>query len=179
LESNTIGTYSTSKAALFSLHESLTAELGLSSPVKTTLVVAGQLYTPLFYGVETPSTFFAPVLEPLEIARQIVKNIETRKGGEIYAPWYVGYMYLPPIPPICLYSPDVSLFPLFVPILQTVASFCLFEGDADGRWIMRGLPSSLAWFVRWIGGVDTAIGKWRGPERFTKEQSIVFENGKH
>ena len=89
----TIAAYSTSKAALLSLHESLTAELGLSSPVKTTLVVAGQLYTPLFYGVRTPNTFIAPIVEPLDIARQIVHAIGKRQGGEIYAPWYVGYMY--------------------------------------------------------------------------------------
>lgn len=76
-----------------SFHESLTAELGLSSPIKTTLVVAGQLYTPLFYGVRTPSTFIAPVVEPLELAKQIVAAIENRQGGEIFAPWYVGYMY--------------------------------------------------------------------------------------
>ena len=43
---------------------------------------------------------------------------------------------------------------------------------------MRGLPSSLAWFVRWLGGVDTAMQNWRGAEAFEKEQSIVFENGK-
>ena len=84
--------YSASKAALLSLHESLTAELGLSSPIKTTLVVAGQLYTPLFYGVQTPSTFIAPIVEPLDIARQIVKAVESRQGGEIYGPWYVQYM---------------------------------------------------------------------------------------
>ena len=90
----TIATYSTSKAALLSLHESLTAELGLSSPVKTTLVVAGQLYTPLFYGVKTPSTFISPVVEPLDLARQIVSAIESRQGGEIYIPWYVENMYI-------------------------------------------------------------------------------------
>jgi short-subunit dehydrogenase len=77
---------------MLSLHESLTAELGLASQVKTTLVVPGQLYTPLCYGVTTPSTFFAPVVEPLEIARQIVTAIENGQGGEIYAPSYVGYM---------------------------------------------------------------------------------------
>jgi short-subunit dehydrogenase len=87
--------YSASKAALLSLHESITAELGLSSPIKTTLVIAGQMYTPLFYGVQTPSNFIAPIVEPLDVARQIVSAIENRQSGEIYAPWYVGYMYFP------------------------------------------------------------------------------------
>ena len=66
--------------------------------MKTTLVVAGQLYTPLFYGVHTPSTFIAPIVEPLDVARQVVAAIEKRVGGEIYAPWYVGYMYTSPTP---------------------------------------------------------------------------------
>jgi len=55
------------------------------------------MYTPLFYGVETPSTFIAPIVEPLEVARQIVAAIEKCQGGEIYAPWYVGYMYFAPL----------------------------------------------------------------------------------
>ena len=56
------------------------------------------MYTPLFYGVVTPSTFIAPVVEPLAVARQIVDAIEKRQGGEIYAPWYVEYMYFLPFP---------------------------------------------------------------------------------
>jgi hypothetical protein len=44
---------------------------------------------------------------------------------------------------------------------------------------MRCLPVSIAWFVRWVGGVDTAMDRWRGAERFTTEQGISFENGKH
>ena len=75
-----VAAYSTSKAALLSLHESITAELGLSSPVKTTLVVTGQMYTPLFYGVRTPSTFIAPIVEPLDVAREIIQAIENRQG---------------------------------------------------------------------------------------------------
>jgi hypothetical protein len=54
------------------------------------------MYTPLFYGVRTPNTFIAPIVEPLDVARQIVSAIESRQGGEIYAPWYVGYMFFLP-----------------------------------------------------------------------------------
>ena len=50
------------------------------------------MYTPLLYGVSTPSAFIAPIVEPLAVAKQIVQAIEKRQGGEIYAPWYVGYM---------------------------------------------------------------------------------------
>jgi hypothetical protein len=100
-------------------------------------VVAGQLHTPLFYGVNTPNSFIAPVVEPLDVAREIVGAIERREGGEIYAPWYVNYM-----------------------------------------WIMRGLPVSLYWMVRWVGGVDRAMDSWRGAGKFAIEQDISFENGK-
>lgn len=105
------------------------------------------MYTPLFYGVETPNTFIAPILEPLDVARQVVKAIENRQGGEIYAPWYVGYMY-----------------------------FSLVYG-ADYRWMMRGLPSSLSWFVRWLGGVDRAMTNWLGSQKFAENQSLEL-NGK-
>ena len=108
------------------------------------------MYTPLFYGVRTPSTFIAPIVEPLDVAKQIVSAIENRQGGEIYAPWYVGYMYLLPS----------SL-------------------ELIGRWIMRGIPVSLGWFVRWIGGVDTAMDEWRGADRFEKEQNIVLDSDKY
>ena len=131
------GGYATSKAALLSLHESITAELGLSSPVKTTLVVAGQMYTPLFYGVHTPSTFLAPIVEPLDVARQIVSAVEERRAGEIYAPWYAGWM-----------------------------------------WGLRGIPVSLAWFVRWLGGVDGAMDRWGGPDRCAVDESTMM-NGIH
>ena len=43
---------------------------------------------------------------------------------------------------------------------------------------MRGLPTSLAWFVRWVGGVDKAMESWRGPKKFHEENGIAMENGK-
>ena len=78
--------------------------------MKTTLVVAGQMYTPLFYGVRTPSTFIAPIVEPLDVARQVVSAIENRVGGEIYAPCYVGYMYIPLPTSCCVCSVRVLLY---------------------------------------------------------------------
>jgi hypothetical protein len=49
----------------------------------------------------------------------------------------------------------------------------------DDRWVMRGLPVSLHWFVRWIGGVDRAMSTWRGSSKFAVEQDITFQNGKY
>ena len=75
--------YAASKAALKSLHSSLTAELAHLPGIKTLLVTPGQLSTPLFYGVETPSNFFAPVLEPVDVAKEIIAAIDGGLGGHI------------------------------------------------------------------------------------------------
>jgi len=42
---------------------------------------------------------------------------------------------------------------------------------------MRGLPTSITWFVRWLGGVDEAMSKWRGPPKYMEDQSLSL-NGK-
>lgn len=77
------------------------------------------MYTPLFYGVTTPSTFIAPVVEPLDVARKIVEVVERRQGGEIYAPWYVGYMYVS----LTLFTSLSSVFYPFYPFLRHLL-FC-------------------------------------------------------
>ncbi|KAJ2894283.1 short-chain dehydrogenase reductase [Zalerion maritima] len=92
--------YSASKAAATALHKSLTAELAQTNPeIKTVLVAPGQLSTPLFYGLQTPSSFFAPVVEPVDIAREVVSAIDNGKGGFIamplYARWIDWYNVLP------------------------------------------------------------------------------------
>lgn len=92
--------YSASKAALTSFHRSITAELTYTYPgIKTLLVTPGQLCTPLFDGVETPSSFFAPVLEPVEVAKEIIAAIDEGAGGVIAMPAYarwIGIMELLP-----------------------------------------------------------------------------------
>ncbi len=63
--------YSAAKAGLIALHKSLTAELRADHPeMRTILVTPGQLSTPLFYGVQTPNMFLAPVVEPVDVARR-------------------------------------------------------------------------------------------------------------
>lgn len=81
--------YSVSKAGLSALHKSLEAELrasGHDDKVKTLLVETGQLSTPLFNGIETPSRFFAPVLEPIQVAYEIVSAIDNGQSGVIRLP---------------------------------------------------------------------------------------------
>lgn len=92
--------YSASKAAIKSLHNSVTAELMYTYPmIKTLLVCPGQLSTPLFDGVATPSSFFAPVLEPVEVAKEVIAAIDEGAGGVIAMPAYarwIGVMELLP-----------------------------------------------------------------------------------
>ncbi|KAK5675591.1 hypothetical protein LTS10_011691 [Elasticomyces elasticus] len=91
--------YTASKAALIAMHASLRAEL--SSPttapegaenIRTILVTPGQLATPLFAGVQTPSTFFGPVVEPVELAKEIVRMVDAGESGEISMPLYARYI---------------------------------------------------------------------------------------
>jgi short-subunit dehydrogenase len=94
--------YAASKAAVSALHTSLTMELrqqGLTDKVKTILVETGQIDTELFRGVETPSNFFAPILDTREVAKEVVKLVDGGDGGLVRMPVYARfidwYMVLP------------------------------------------------------------------------------------
>jgi short-subunit dehydrogenase len=92
--------YAAAKAGLLALHRSLTAELKTSHPdIRTVLVTLGQLSTPLFYGVQTPNSFFAPVVEPVDVAKEIINAIDNGKAESIgmpfYARWVAWYHVLP------------------------------------------------------------------------------------
>jgi hypothetical protein len=56
--------------------------------IKTILVAPGQLGTPLFESVQTPSNFLAPIVEPVELAKEIVRMIEIGESGNIRMPFY-------------------------------------------------------------------------------------------
>ncbi|KAM4060130.1 short chain dehydrogenase [Hirsutella rhossiliensis] len=92
--------YAAAKAGLTALHRSLSAELRRSHPaIRTVLVTPGQLSTPLFYGVETPNSFFAPVVEPVDVAKDIIAAIDGGHGitaaMPLYARWVDWYNVLP------------------------------------------------------------------------------------
>lgn len=85
--------YSASKAGLSALHQTLEAELRVSGDgekVKMLLVETGQMSTPLFDSIKTPSNFFAPVLEPVQVAQEIVSAIDSGKGGTIKLPTFAA-----------------------------------------------------------------------------------------
>jgi len=85
--------YAAAKAGLIALHKSLTAEMKADHPdIRTILVTPGQLSTPLFYGVQTPNAFLAPVVEPVEVAKEIINAIDNGRAEHIAMPFYARWM---------------------------------------------------------------------------------------
>ena len=92
--------YAAAKAGISALHKSLAAELRETHPnIRMVLVTPGQLSTPLFYGVQTPSSFFAPVVEPVDVAKEVIAAIDNGQnaaiGMPLYARWIDWYNVLP------------------------------------------------------------------------------------
>lgn len=42
----------------------------------------------MFSGLETPSTFLAPIVDPVELAKEIVSMVDSGWSGEIAIPLY-------------------------------------------------------------------------------------------
>lgn len=85
--------YTAAKAGLVAFHASLKAELSCSAHqgaenIKTVLVTPGQLGTSMFGGLRTPSAFLAPIVEPVELAKEIVSVIDSGLSGEVALPLY-------------------------------------------------------------------------------------------
>jgi NAD(P)-dependent dehydrogenase (short-subunit alcohol dehydrogenase family) len=107
--------YSASKAALIAFHASLQAELRTSEHpgaehIRTIFVAPGQLGTAMFAGVKTPSNFLAPVVQPVELAREIVQMIDDGESGDIRLPFYARW------------APVMSAFPVSIQALAKKVS---------------------------------------------------------
>ena len=89
LNARNLPLYSASKAALNSLHNSISYDLSARRNLKTILVAPGQLSTPLFAHVQT-NGFFAPVVEASEIAKEIMKKLDAGTGGTVALPLYAS-----------------------------------------------------------------------------------------
>ncbi len=94
--------YSAAKAGQLALHASLSAELAEHPQVKTLLVEPGQISTLLFDGVKTPSNFFAPVLEPVDVAKEIIAAIDAGISGELAMPLYARWIQVLGVLPVGL-----------------------------------------------------------------------------
>lgn len=92
--------YAAAKAGAAALHRSLAAELRQAHPqVKMVLVTAGQLRTPLFAGVDPGHGFLAPLVEPVDVAKEVIKAVDLGISDHIatplYARWIDWYSVLP------------------------------------------------------------------------------------
>jgi short-subunit dehydrogenase len=89
------------------MHASLRAELAYSEHpsaenIRTVLVSPGQTATSLFDGMKTPSTFLAPVVEPVELAKEIVRAIDGGWSGEVCVPLYARWISLLAVLPVSI-----------------------------------------------------------------------------
>jgi NAD(P)-dependent dehydrogenase (short-subunit alcohol dehydrogenase family) len=85
--------YAAAKAGVTAMHKSLSAELRQTHPdIRTVLITAGQLSTPLFYGVQTPNSFVAPVVEPVDVTKEIVAAIDSGRSATVAMPMYARYI---------------------------------------------------------------------------------------
>ncbi|KKA27113.1 hypothetical protein TD95_005199 [Thielaviopsis punctulata] len=85
--------YAACKAGISSLHRSLEAELRVSHPeMRMVLVEPGQLSTPMFRGVKTPNSFLAPVVEPVDVAKEIIAAIDSGKAAHVATPLYTRWI---------------------------------------------------------------------------------------
>ncbi|PVH86471.1 NAD(P)-binding protein [Cadophora sp. DSE1049] len=83
--------YTASKAGITALHKSLDAELKDTPEIKTILVSPGQLSTPLFNGVKTPNSFLAPLLEPVDVAKEVIAAIDSGSSAVLAMPLYARW----------------------------------------------------------------------------------------
>jgi short-subunit dehydrogenase len=84
--------YAAAKAGITAMHKSLAAELKSTPDIKTILVSPGQLSTPLFNGVATPNSFFAPVLEPVDVAKEVIAAIDAGSSSVLAMPLYARWI---------------------------------------------------------------------------------------
>ncbi|KAK4193327.1 hypothetical protein QBC35DRAFT_102862 [Podospora australis] len=87
--------YAASKAAAYSFHEGLTAELKskYNAPrVRTVVVNQGYTKTPLFDGYHNDSPFMLPALEPATVAESIVKQVLSGTSNQLILPGFANML---------------------------------------------------------------------------------------
>lgn len=107
--------YCAAKAGLIAMHASLRAELSSkiapvgAENIRTILVTPGQLGTRLFEQLQTPNAFLAPVVEPVELAREVVRMIDSGESGNISMPFYARWIEWLHVLPVSLQALIQSL----------------------------------------------------------------------
>lgn len=93
--------YGASKAALITLHESLRYELDhvyKTPEVRTSLLIAGHMMSPLFATARHPKNFlyrfFFPSLAPVDVAKAVIATLDERHSRVLYLPFYVHFVPL-------------------------------------------------------------------------------------
>ncbi|KAH8927453.1 retinal short-chain dehydrogenase/reductase [Atractiella rhizophila] len=95
--------YCASKAALLGLHDSLTAELKNSPSTKNlrnvhlSLLCPGQVRTRMFSSIRIApglASFFCPIVEPHNVAKEVIQVLDCCESREIYVPFYTGFAWL-------------------------------------------------------------------------------------
>jgi NAD(P)-dependent dehydrogenase (short-subunit alcohol dehydrogenase family) len=84
--------YSASKAAIIQIHEALTQEVSHLPMIRLLLVTTGQLTTSMFGDVIPPMKFLAPVVNHIDLAKDVVCKIEKGEKGVLCAPLYANFL---------------------------------------------------------------------------------------
>lgn len=105
--------YSATKAALISLHDSVSHEHAGDGSKRFLLVTPGQLNTDMFADVTPPKQFIAPVLDARSLAQTIIHKCDLGERGVVNGPLYT---YLIPL---------LRLMP------HSVGEFCRWLSEMD------------------------------------------------
>ncbi|KAI5965638.1 uncharacterized protein KGF55_001000 [Candida pseudojiufengensis] len=108
-----LSVYSATKAAQIMLHESLQQELKQFPKIRLMLVTTGQMNTELFKDVSAPKQFIAPVVNHVNLAREITEKVEKGYMGNLSRPFYANFL------------PGVRTTPLIV------QDFCRWFSEID------------------------------------------------
>ncbi|KAL1303397.1 hypothetical protein AAFC00_006789 [Neodothiora populina] len=95
--------YAAAKAGLTAVHASLRAEIDAlavsasnahrgAKNTRMILVKPGQLSTQMFDSIDTPSSFFGPVVQGVDLAGAVIEAIESGRDGVISMPLYARYI---------------------------------------------------------------------------------------
>ncbi|PIL37304.1 hypothetical protein GSI_00997 [Ganoderma sinense ZZ0214-1] len=139
--------YGASKAALINLHESLRYELDhvyKAPSVRTTLVIAGHILTPLFSTVRHSKSwfykFFFPSLPPVDVAKAIIAALDEQHSRVTYLPFYAHFV------------PYLHVFPSYLRDLAQWVTGCDYAMEefvkVSGRRAEEGPAPTVSQFGR-------------------------------